>query len=131
QRHHEVGLVVPGRRDDHVTSGHVGLLEAADLAGVGEHPLGLGDAFRAQLTRLALDQHDLVPVADQLLCDRPADVAGPGDGDPHGQCPPWTAAEALPTTALTVSSVTSPNPWSPSCTTVDAVAREPMPKRIR
>ena len=71
-----------------------GLLQGGQLAGVGVHPLGLLDGLGLDLGELALDEHHLVPVLDQLLGDGAADGAGPGDGDPHRLSPPAAARAA-------------------------------------
>ena len=66
----------------------LGLLEARHLAGVGQDPLGGRDPLGAEHVGLALDQHHLVAVADQLLGDGAANIAGSGDRDPHLSDPP-------------------------------------------
>src|SRR5207248_10538991 len=130
-RHDQVDLVVAGRGDHHVAPGKVGLLQAGQLARVGEQPLRGRYPFGAQLRGVALDQEYLVAVVGQLLRDGAAHVAGPRDGDAHGQCFPSGAAPVTFVTAATISSVTSMNTWSPSCTAMDGVGRVPMPNRCR
>src|SRR5262249_48482931 len=130
QRHDQVDLVVAGGGHHDIAARQVGLLEAGQLAGVGEHPFGVRHPRRHELARIALDQHDLVAIVDQLLGDGAATVARAGDRDLH-HCAPSGGAPVTFVTPATMSSVTSMNTWSPSCTRVDAVGSVPMPKRIR
>src|SRR5262249_54963000 len=119
-----------GGRDHDVACLQARRLKARQLAGIGEYPFRLWYPFRSQHGRHPLDEHDLVTVIDQLGRDGPSHVAGSGNGDPHGQCPPSDVPPAILATASAMASVTSMNTWSPSWMTVEAVGSVPTPKRM-
>ena len=65
-----------------------GLLQRGQLAGVGQQPLGLAAALSDLIARGSLSiSRTSCPFSTSSRGDRPADVAGPGDGDPHLSLP--------------------------------------------
>src|SRR5690606_32504715 len=116
-RHHDVDLVVPGRGDHHVALLDPGLLQRGHLTRVAEHPVRLLDRLRFELTRLPLDEHDLVPAVDELRGDGPAHRARARDRDPH-QLSSSGARAATLVTSVTVPDFAATYTRSSACSTV-------------
>ncbi len=83
QTHHQVGFVVSGCGDHHVARLRARFLQRGHFAGVGVEPIRVRHLVRLEVRSLPLDQQDLVPGVEQLLCDRAADIAGAGNPDPQ------------------------------------------------
>lgn len=131
QRHHQVDLVVPGRRDHHVAALERGLVQRGDLAGVGEQPLGARHPLHRDRARRLVDQQDLVAVLQQLTGDGPAHGPRPRNGDPH-RCPSSSGPSAnAASTSATSSGRIITCTRSPSWSTVWEVGSIASPSRVR
>src|SRR6201994_645841 len=128
QRNDQVDLVVAGGGDDRVAAVQRGLVQRADLAGVGQQPLRPGQAVGLDRLGRLVDEQHLVPALQQLTGDGPADRAGSGDRDPH-QRPPSGPAESTSETRSSSSSRAMTWITSPSCNTVPGLGTMASPSR--